>query len=219
MCSKHYYEGRRRGDFGKKCIEDGCNLGQVGHKYCSTHYAAMKRNGNLGGNPCSVEECEMTSINRGYCNKHYRSEISKGSFKDLAICSFDGCSRNVVSKELCSMHNLQRARSGSVSGKREPRYDWGKIGTNAKGYKTQSKVIRGTGKVERRMVHRAIMEDHLGRRLKRHEEVHHINGDRGDNRIENLELWSTFQPKGQRILDKVQYAREILSMYDSSNLL
>lgn len=66
--------------------------------------------------------------------------------------------------------------------------------------------------------HRYIMEQSIGRELTAEETVHHRNGIRDDNRLENLELWASAHPPGQRIEDQIQWAKELLAEYEPESL-
>lgn len=75
-----------------------------------------------------------------------------------------------------------QTRSWATTRKRLP------LGTRRKdrhGY-VLVKVVVGTGRWDKE--HVLVMEEHMGRKLKPGEQVHHINGIKDDNRLENLEL-------------------------------
>ena len=103
---------------------------------------------------------------------------------------------------MCENHYRRNLRHGDpLGGRNSP----GLGHVNTDGYRQIG------GKLE----HRLVMAAHLGRELEPDETVHHVNGVRDDNRIENLELWSTSHPPGRRVPDLVKWAREILNRYES----
>ncbi len=61
--------------------------------------------------------------------------------------------------------------------------------------------------------HILVMERRLGRKLLPAETVHHVNGIHGDNRDKNLELWATNHPAGQRVVDLIKWAVQLLETY------
>lgn len=90
-----------------------------------------------------------------------------------------------------------RKRASKLNGPSHPRYK-GRI-LNYQGYiifrRTEHPYADKKGYVKE---HRIVIEESLGRYLVHGENVHHKNGNRQDNRLENLELWTKHQPSGQR---------------------
>lgn len=74
-------------------------------------------------------------------------------------------------------------------------------------------AVSRTGKKMEMLEHRHVMEQHVGRPLTKDETVHHINGVRDQNGIENLELFSSRHGPGQRVTDKVSFAIDMLLTY------
>jgi hypothetical protein len=123
------------------------------------------------------------------------------SYAPGGVCSFDGCTKPHVTRGLCSGHYQQFWLGKPLT----PLRVHNRVAKRGEGHLTQHgyRVVYVDGKLV--MEHRYIMEQALGRKLREFENVHHKNGRRADNRLENLELWVKSQPSGQRIEDLVRF--------------
>ena len=95
------------------------------------------------------------------------------------VCSIPDCGKRTQARKLCAMH-WSRWRHGRPMLAPVKRQAHGWI---VNGYRCIS-----TPGGREQLEHRYVMEQHLGRPLRRDEDVHHRNHDRLDNRIENLEV-------------------------------
>lgn len=167
-----------------------------------------------------MEECQRTVYCKGYCEPHYRRNKRYGDPGPATVrtkrytdekCLVEKCSGPPISRGWCEKHYGRYKKHGHVNKTRNVR---GSGYVNRQGYKVIHVPEHAqTGSGGKALEHRVVMSDFLGRRLLESEQVHHKDGDKLHNSLDNLELWSTAQPAGQRVSDKVEFAKAILNLY------
>lgn len=240
-CNTHYYRLKKYGNptlggprvgrrVKKKCSVDGCDQMSNAHGLCSRHYSIkerygdplhpVKRRGLYKG--CLVEGCDRPHAACGLCRQHYSRLFSSGNplgitgapiqEREKQKCSIDGCDNVMIAKGLCNKHYSRVKNHGTA----ELFLRGERTGTHltALGYREvlmpSHKNAKQNGFVKE---HILVMSEFLGRPIEKGESIHHINGIRDDNRIENLELWSSQHPPGQRIADKILHYTDFLEKH------
>lgn len=112
----------------------------------------------------------------------------------------------------CLASELQSEKMRGLRGSKGYRWNGGKS------LKVQGYVVFNTGPNKNKFEHRVIMASHLGRDLLPDETVHHKNGIKTDNRIENLELFDSPHTPGQKVSDLTEWAIQHLKLYAPEKL-
>ena len=184
-----------------ECTHPGCSRPHRGSGYCALHLkrfqhgkdmdAPFNRYAGVAAYPqCEAPNCARKAIyfaikyNKYYCGAHYiRAKSGRKSMADPVA----------PGRRYCEINDTRIDAGG---------YTRVKIFSNG-----------SNNKEDWPLEHRIIMERHIKRPLQKHELVHHKNGVKTDNRIENLELCTWSQPPGQRVADKLKWARELIAKY------
>ncbi len=217
------------------CGFPGCEFPYNAKGYCRAHYEQHRNGVKLRAinaqyldesGTCAAPDCTNTfrrrtiGSERRFCSRkcsnrtRIREKRADGWVPahrrpGRESCSVLECEKPRYVHGYCIMH-AERVRRFGTPGEAERRKaapgtaDW---------TQTSDGYMRRSFNGEIQLQHRVVMEELLGRLLWADETVHHKNGNRSDNRPENLELWSSWQPAGQRVEDKIAYAREILARY------
>jgi hypothetical protein len=199
-------------------------------KACSVVFRPRRADQEYCSKACWHAHIKATEVACSICDKGFKKRYAQQQYCSVACkntamtkdkeCLCANCGElfqrpHGKARAYCSIACSAAARSkGMQAGASplEPRQD-------GKGLSTHGYVyVRVDGK--KILQHRLVVEQMIGRKLESWERVHHKNGDRTDNRPENLELWSIEgrnkkDPAGQRAKDM---AREVLLALPQNDL-
>lgn len=199
FCHSHYVAARR-GEFslqtgerlrepqrvtsygeGAQCLVPGCGRRPKGLGLCWAHWLAQKDGRELGSLrprtvtpavPCLVLDCYNRATSKGMCQRH-------AHLRD----------RGRISEQGLPLRDAERGGKKPLPGPIRNGYGYVLVHAPA-GYQGRTR----DGRV---LEHRLVMEQVLGRLLEDWEIVHHKNGIRHDNRLENLEVMDGRARKGE----------------------
>ena len=236
-CKPHWAQHRNgTGQFAKrKCQDCGKSINERGagsHRCVDCQSArnevvAQEKMTRYRELACTHPNCSTPRISKELCAMH-KSRKRRGLDMDApkrvwtnpkskdGTCGLEHCRNTAHGGRLCAAHNF-RLRHGQNMYVPIGALGYTPIGTIRKGAQGYLQ-IKVSDPSTWALHHRYVMEQHIGRELYPHENVHHLNGQRNDNRIANLELWSESQPPGQRIADKLAWCAWFQSQYVDTQL-
>lgn len=243
LCVSHYERYRKYGDpLGTWRTERTCEHRDCTTTFIANHWRqrfccalCAQRARKRTNPPCKVDGCTNHSETIGLCAAHYRRErLGGGLNAHIPLgemhngqplqnvgkqCRIHGCGKPAKTRLLCTAH-YSRYLNGTLDTDASPIRKFRSAGEghiDKNGYRVVSAKGHpnawATGHI---FEHTLVMSTKLGRALLPNESVHHLNGDRADNRVENLELWVTISGKhrkGQRVTDRVADAITTLERY------
>lgn len=228
-CGSQFYCYESEAEKGRKYCSRGCKGRSNGTRpVTADSRAPVEFTCKECGKPFAMMKSYVTAYNKKfgrdplYCSNtcsalgrrkvaDERNKLTCAQCGKVEIRSRSSGKRIYREQQFCS----QGCKSESQRTKALAKFESGTYGRHVKrnGYVWISVPVLVNGKKGAIMEHRFVMSRHIGRDLFPEETVHHINGVRSDNRIENLELFNSRHGPGQRVTDKVAFAIEILRQY------